>query len=106
MDQSSSSPVPTQANHQSKSIDRTQTLKLTGTILYKNLEGGFYAFDADNGKKYTLSGLDKSMLKHGLRLQVTATTQPDTYTIHQYGLPLKVISAKIIGQARVKDDRL
>jgi len=87
-------------------MGQDKTFTITGTMLYKNLEGGFFAFDSDDGKKYVLSGLEKNMLKHGLRLKITATQQPDVLTIQQYGTPLKVLSATIIGQAKIKDQNL
>lgn len=46
-------------------------MKLSGTVHYRDLEGGMYELSADDGKRYTLSG-SKSELKgaRGARVEV------------------------------------
>ena len=40
-------------------------VSMKGSIIYKDLEGGFYAFIAENGDRYTLHGLDETYQKNG-----------------------------------------
>ena len=50
---------------------------LTGTIVYKEMEGGFYAFIAENGDRYTLQKLDKKFHRNGLIVKITGMPMPD-----------------------------
>ena len=74
---------------------------LTGTIVYKEMEGGFYAFIAENGDRYTLQKLDKKFHRNGLIVKVTGMPMPDLMTITQYGTVLKVDSVEILDASRV-----
>ena len=74
---------------------------LTGTIVYKEMEGGFYAFIAENGDRYTLQKLDKKFHRNGLIVKITGMPMPDLMTITQYGTVLKVDSVEILDASRV-----
>ena len=77
---------------------------LTGTIMYKQIEGGFYAFIAKNGDKYTLQGLDKAFQKNGLIVTITGITKPDLMTTTQYGIVLQVKDVKVLDSSKVIKD--
>jgi len=81
--------------------DEPTEVTLTGTIVYKEMEGGFYAFIAENGERYTLRKLDKKFHRNGLIVKVTGMPMPDVMTITQYGTVLQVKRVEILDATRV-----
>ena len=78
---------------------KQQELKMItvrGTIKYKNLEGGFWALDAEDGRKFMPSGLDKALLVDGIVVEVTGVIEEDVITFQQYGKTLKIKSSRVI----------
>lgn len=77
---------------------------MKGSIIYKDLEGGFYAFIAENGDRYTLHGLDETYQKNGLVVEVKGTPKPDMMTFTQFGTVLQVSSVKVLDTSKVIDN--
>jgi len=77
---------------------------MKGSIIYKDLEGGFYAFIAENGDRYTLHGLDETYQKNGLIVEVKGTPKPDMMTFTQFGTVLQVTSVKVLNTSKVIDN--
>jgi len=77
---------------------------MKGSIIYKDLEGGFYAFIAENGDRYTLHGLDETYQKNGLIVEVKGTPKPDMMTFTQFGTVLQVTSVKVLDTSKVIDN--
>ncbi|MCW8090676.1 hypothetical protein [Alteromonas sp. ASW11-130] len=75
---------------------------MTGTIVYKNLEGGFYAFNSDSGEKFTFQRLPKEFHKHGLKIKVWGKPRKDVMTFTQYGTVFEVEKAEVIDDSQVK----
>ncbi|MCC2616024.1 hypothetical protein LJ739_07205 [Aestuariibacter halophilus] len=92
--ESQPTPPPVEASEEAKMIT------VTGTIVFKNLEGGFIGFDANNGKKYMPRGLAKEHRKPGLVLEITGEVL-DVLTFQQYGEVLKVKDVKVIDDSKV-----
>lgn len=91
-------------NAEQKNIDATgehSKVTLKGTIVFKEMEGGFYAFISDNGERYTLQKLDKKFHRNGLIVKVTGMPKPDVMTITQYGTVMQVESVEILDASRV-----
>lgn len=84
------------------SNDAKTVQSLTGTIVYKNMEGGFYAFDAEDGKHYTLQGLSNEYRKNGLKVKVTGSPMPEVMTFTQYGTVFQVDSIEVLDDSQVK----
>lgn len=82
--------------------DETALITVTGTIYFKPLEGGFYALDASDGRKFMPRGMDKDLLKNGMVVEVTGVILEDMLTFQQYGQVLKVKSAKMIDDSQVE----
>ncbi|GAA0858297.1 hypothetical protein [Aliiglaciecola litoralis] len=82
--------------------DTVEMITVTGTIVYKELEGGFFALDSDDGKKYMPRGMDKTLLKHGMKVQVKGHVLKDMLTFQQYGEVLKVVEADEIDSSNVR----
>ncbi len=68
------------------------TFEIVGTIMYKNIEGGFYAIDAEDGSKYNPINLPESFRKDGLKVKVTARLKKETMSIHMYGTIIEVVN--------------
>lgn len=49
-------------------------MKLTGTLQRRDLEGGFWQLNADDGKRYTLVGAHGD-LRDGARVEVEGATE-------------------------------
>ncbi|WP_394220800.1 ribose-phosphate pyrophosphokinase [Alteromonas gracilis] len=76
-------------------------VNMKGSIIYKDLEGGFYAFIAENGDRYTLHGLDETYQKNGLIVEVKGTPKPDMITFTQFGTVLMVSEVKVLDTSKV-----
>ena len=77
---------------------------MKGSIVFKDLEGGFYAFIAENGDRYTLHGLDETYQKNGLIVEVKGTPKPDMMTFTQFGTVLEVSGVKVLDTSKVIDN--
>jgi hypothetical protein len=77
-------------------IHDPDTFEILGTVVYNNLEGGFFAIDGDNGSKYDPISLPESFRKDGLKVKVTARLRKDAMSMHMYGSIIEVVN--IAGQ--------
>ena len=66
--------------------------EIVGNVTFKNIEGGFYAIDGDNGSKYDPINLPESFRKDGLRVKVTARRKMDAMSLHMYGAIIEVVN--------------
>ncbi len=89
--------------------DEQQSSKLVtlkGQVLFQEMEGGFFSFIADDGKKYTPMGMPKEHLRHGLFIQLTGQPLPDMITTTQFGEVIRVEKVLILDDSKVlKADR-
>ena len=72
-------------------IPDSDTFEIQGTIVHKNIEGGFFAIDGNDGKKYNPVNLSESFRKDGLKVKVTARLKMDAMSIHMYGTIIEVV---------------
>ncbi len=68
------------------------SFEIVGTIIYKNMEGGFYAIDGDSGDKYDPISIPEAFRKDGLRVKVTARQRVDVTSFHMYGTIIEVVN--------------
>lgn len=94
--------VQAEPAQEDSSMEKTKTV--TGTIVYKQLEGGFYALIGEDDARYTLQGLDKKYHQNGLVVKVTGTPMPDVMSITMFGTVFKVDSVEVISDAMVKPE--
>ena len=73
-------------------IPPADTFEILGTVVYRSMEGGFYAIDGDNGRKYDPISLPDSFRKDGLKVKVTARPRTDARSIHMYGTIIEVVN--------------
>lgn len=71
------------------------TFEITGTVVYKNIEGGFFAIDADDGRKYDPINLPEEFRKDGLKVKLTARLKRDAVSFHMYGAIIEVVNIAV-----------
>ena len=89
----------TQAEAKEVSVNDSVTLK--GSIIYKELEGGFFAFITESGDRFTLHGLDEEYHQNGLIVEIEGVTKPEMMTITQFGTVLEVLNVKVLDTSKV-----
>ena len=74
-----------------------KVIKVTGTMLYMTLEGGFWIIAGDNGVKYTPFNLAAELKKEGLRARFRLKLlNNDFSSIYMFGIYVKIISYEIL----------
>ncbi|MDD1709166.1 MAG: protease inhibitor I42 family protein [Methanoregulaceae archaeon] len=63
---------------------------MAGTIVFVNLEGGFYGIRGDDGRDYYPLAMDEQYRKDGLRVAFDYETVKDTATIQMWGTPVNL----------------
>lgn len=96
--------TPTSAAQEAEKAEKQNMITVKGTIVYKQIEGGFWGLDGENGKKYMPSGINKDLLKDGMIVEVTGYVLEDVMTFQQYGQSLKVIESKMLDDSKLKRD--
>ena len=81
----------------SPTTPNSETLEIQGTVVYKDLEGGFFAIDGDDGQKYNPVNLSESFRKDGLKVKVTARPNADAMTVHMYGTVVEIVEIQAAG---------
>lgn len=67
-------------------------MKLTGRVAYRDLEGGVWVLEADDGRTYQLAGGDRKIKQDGQRIEVEGQVEQDMMTIHMVGPVFTVAS--------------
>jgi hypothetical protein len=67
------------------------TFELHGTVVYKDVEGGFFAIDGDDGKTYDPINLPDSFKINGLKVNITAKLRNDMGSIHMVGDIIEIV---------------
>lgn len=86
-------------DRQAMSPKKNEMIKLTGTIVYQDMEGGFFGFIDENGQKYTPIGIPKTHLRDGLVVALTGERLPNMITLTQFGESIKVQHIEIIDES-------
>ncbi|WP_281492205.1 META domain-containing protein [Desulfosarcina cetonica] len=67
-------------------------VELLGTVVYMDLEGGFFAIKDDDGKTYEPVNLPETFKKNGLQVRVTARVRDDVGSIHMVGEIIEIVT--------------
>lgn len=68
------------------------TIAISGTIVFVNLEGGFFAIrDDDDGRTYNPINLPEAFKKDGLSVGVLARPKVDVMSIHMAGPMIEIV---------------
>ena len=62
-----------------------------GTIVYQDLEGGFYGLVADDGARYDPLNLDEAFKRDSLRVRFRARRRTGVMTIRMWGQPVEIL---------------
>ncbi|HEY3155527.1 MAG TPA: hypothetical protein VGK76_02715 [Candidatus Eisenbacteria bacterium] len=72
-----------------------ETIRVTGTVRYYTLEGGFWAVRGDDSTTYDpMGGLPSDFQHDGLRVRLEAKMRPDMASIHMAGPIVEIISIR------------
>ena len=77
---------------QSCTTENEDAVKVTGTIVFVPLEGGFYGIKGDNGKNYDPTNLQKEFQKDALRVRFVARELPNRASVHMWGVIVEVVN--------------
>jgi len=66
-------------------------VKIRGTVVHKDVEGGFFAIESDDGRVYDPINLPDSFKKHGLKVNVSAKLRNDMGSIHMVGDIIEIV---------------
>jgi hypothetical protein len=61
-----------------------------GTVVYIDLEGGFYGIIASDGSEYLPLNLPEEYQENGISVVFEGVIREDMYTIQQWGTPLDI----------------
>lgn len=67
-----------------------ENVTFTGTVVWKPLESGFFAIDADDGRKFEPINLPREFAVNGLRVRVTARVRDDMASVNMYGTIIEI----------------
>lgn len=73
------------------SIAQEDQIDISGTVVYKDLEGGFFAIEGDGGKIYDPINLPDAFKKDGLKVNVNAKLRNDMGSIHMVGDIIEIV---------------
>lgn len=101
-------PIPQSSNSNTEQTARTaaendEIKNMTGTIVYHEIEGGFYGIEADDGKKYNPVNLDESFRKDGLRVKFDAKLKKGMVGIHMWGEYVQILKIEKLSAERPED---
>jgi len=71
---------------------KLDSFEIVGTVRHKDLEGGFYAIDTDDGKKYDPVNLPESFKKDGQRVTATVRLNKDLMSFRMYGEVIEIVT--------------
>ncbi|HUJ28168.1 MAG TPA: hypothetical protein VLW85_19235 [Myxococcales bacterium] len=66
-------------------------MKVTGTVRYRDLEGGLFQLEADDGKRYTLLGAKKDLkAAQGQRVEIDGSLDEGGFGIGMSGPQIRI----------------
>jgi cob(I)alamin adenosyltransferase len=60
-------------------------MKLTGRVVFRDIETGVWVLEGDDGRTYQLAGGDRKIKKDGQRIEVEGSVDRAAMTIHMVG---------------------
>ena len=70
---------------------QADTVEIQGTVVHKDLEGGFYAIEGDDDRTYDPINLPDSFKKNGQRVRATVRYKNDVAGIHMAGDIVEIV---------------
>ena len=76
----------------------TSTIRVTGTVLFVSIEGGFWAVRGDDNVTYDpINGVPQAFQIEGLRVRLEAKRRQDAASIHMAGPIVEIVTIARIG---------
>ena len=75
-------------------------MEFEATVVYKTVENGFYALDADNGRRFQPLNLPQAMRVHGTRVKVAGVIKQDMATTANYGQTFEISSILMLSKGQ------
>jgi len=76
------------------SCDDDDSYTLKGTVVYVDLEGGFYGIVGDDGNKYDPVNLNSEFRKDSLRVAFNYKKVPEQASFHMWGTIIEITGIK------------
>ncbi len=73
----------------------------TGTVVFVDLEGGFYGIVADDGARYNPLNLPAEFQQDGLRVRFRVRIREDAATIQMWGTPVDILQIEPLESPRL-----
>ncbi len=73
----------------------------TGTVVFVELEGGFYGIVADDGARYEPLNLPAEFQQDGLRVRFRARVLKDVASVHMWGRPVELLQIEALEGPRL-----
>ena len=73
----------------------------TGTVVFVELEGGFYGIVADDGARYEPLNLPVEFQQDGLRVRFRARVRKDVASVHMWGRPVELLQIEALEGPRL-----
>jgi len=70
--------------------------KLTGRVVFRDIEMGVWVLEGDDGRTYQLAGGDRSIKKDGQRIEAEGRVDDKVHTIGMVGPVLDVKSYRVL----------
>jgi len=67
----------------------TKTIK--GTVVWQDLEMGFFGIQTKSGKDYLPLNLPSKLQKNGISVHLKIEEKPDAMTMVMWGIPIQII---------------
>lgn len=71
------------------------TIRISATVSYISLEGGFWGLVSESGDKYQPVNLGKEFRKDGLKVEVRARVIEDTADFRMWGKRIEILEIEI-----------
>lgn len=71
-------------------LKQGKPMELSGTVVFKPMEGGFFAIDGDDGKNYLPLNLPEHARKGGIKVSMSVEIKQGVVTIYNYGIPIEI----------------
>jgi len=69
--------------------------EIEGTVTYQSLEGGFYAIDGTDGRKYDPINLPEAFKQDGLKVKGVVRLKEDVVSFHMYGEFIEIVELEM-----------
>ncbi|NVK56476.1 MAG: hypothetical protein HWE26_12755 [Alteromonadaceae bacterium] len=91
-----------QENDTAQQEQATVQQHFRGTIVYKTIEGGFFALITTDNQRYTLRRLPAEFRLDGLEVEIKGSINHDMMTFTQFGELLDVKSVTVVDDSHAK----